>query len=58
MPPVQIGTDLSAEAADAATFIPEDPDELASVVRSLADREHLRGAVASLVMPLWGSMNK
>ena len=38
---------MSAEAAEAATFIPEDPDELASVVRFLATHERLRGTVAS-----------
>lgn len=38
---------MSTEAAEAATFIPEDPDELASVVAFLATHEHLRGTVAS-----------
>lgn len=44
---VQIGVDVSAEAAEAATFIPEDPDGLASVVGFLATHECLRGTVAS-----------
>jgi excisionase family DNA binding protein len=44
---VQLGADVSAEAAEAATFIPEDPDELASVVGFLATHERLRGTVAS-----------
>lgn len=38
---------MSAEAAEAATFIPEDPDELASVVGFLATHERIRGTVAS-----------
>lgn len=38
---------MSAEAAESATFIPEDPDKLASVVGFLATHERLRGAVAS-----------
>lgn len=38
---------MSAEAADAVTFIPEDPDELASVVGFLASHERIRGRVAS-----------
>lgn len=44
---VQMGADMSAEAAETATFIPEDPDELASVVGFLATHERLRGTVAS-----------
>lgn len=38
---------MSAEAVETATFIPEDPDELASVVEFLATHERLRGTVAS-----------
>jgi excisionase family DNA binding protein len=44
---VQIGADVSADAVEAVTFIPEDPDELASVVGFLATHERLRGTVAS-----------
>ncbi len=36
---VQIGADMSAEATEAATFIPEDPDEFASVLGFLATHE-------------------
>ena len=38
---------MSAEAAEAATFIPEEPDEIALVVGFLAAHERLRGTVAS-----------
>lgn len=38
---------MSAEAVEAATFIPEDPAQLAPVVGFLATHERLRGAVAS-----------
>ncbi len=38
---------MGAEAAEAATFIPDDPDELALVVGFLATHERLRGKVAS-----------
>jgi excisionase family DNA binding protein len=38
---------MSAEAAEAVTFIPENPDELASVVVFLASHERIRGKVAS-----------
>ena len=38
---------MEAEAAEAATFIPEDPDGLATVVGFLATHERLRGKVAS-----------
>ena len=44
---MQIGAGVSAEAAEAATFIPKDPDELASIVKFLATHERLRGTVAS-----------
>ncbi len=38
---------MSAEAAEAVTFIPEDPDQLATVVGFLASHERVRGKVAS-----------
>ncbi|CAN5871764.1 hypothetical protein BH10ACT9_BH10ACT9_47790 [soil metagenome] len=38
---------MSAEATEAATFVPEDPDKLASVVGFLATHERLRGTVSS-----------
>ena len=38
---------MSAEAAEAVTFIPEDPDQLATVVRFLASHERVRGKVPS-----------
>ncbi|CAN5391048.1 hypothetical protein BH09ACT7_BH09ACT7_60180 [soil metagenome] len=38
---------MSAEAAEAVTFIPENPDELDSVVVFLASHERIRGKVAS-----------
>ncbi|MGB2920939.1 MAG: helix-turn-helix domain-containing protein [Mycobacterium sp.] len=38
---------MSAEAAEAVTFIPENPDEFASVVGFLANHERIRGKVAS-----------
>ena len=44
---VQKGVDMTAEASETTTFIPEDPEELASVVGFLAAHERLRGTVAS-----------
>ncbi|MBX7434914.1 helix-turn-helix domain-containing protein [Mycobacterium sp. Y57] len=38
---------MGAEAAEAVTFIPEDPDQLATVVGFLASHERIRGKVAS-----------
>lgn len=38
---------MNAEAAEAITFIPEDPDQLATVVGFLASHERVRGTVAS-----------
>lgn len=38
---------VSAEGVETATFIPEDPEELAAVVGFLATHERLRGTVAS-----------
>lgn len=38
---------MSAVAVDAATFVPEEPEELARVVGFLAAHERLRGAAAS-----------
>lgn len=38
---------MNAEAAEAVTFIPEDPDQLATVVGFLASHERVRGTVAS-----------
>jgi len=38
---------VSAEAVEAATFVPEEPGELALVVGFLAAHERLRGAAAS-----------
>lgn len=38
---------MNAEAVEAVTFIPEDPDQLATVVGFLASHERVRGTVAS-----------
>lgn len=38
---------MGAEAAETVTFMPEDPDQLATVVGFLTSHERLRGAVAS-----------
>ena len=38
---------MNAEAAEAVTFIPEEPDQLATVVGFLASHERVRGKVAS-----------
>ncbi len=38
---------MNAEAVEAVTFIPEDPDQLATVVGFLASHERVRGKVAS-----------
>jgi excisionase family DNA binding protein len=38
---------MSAEATETATFIPEDPDQLATVVGFLASHGPIRGTVAS-----------
>ncbi|MCX2932090.1 helix-turn-helix domain-containing protein [Mycobacterium sp. CVI_P3] len=38
---------MSAEAAETVTFIPEDPDQLATVVGFLASHERIRGKLAS-----------
>ncbi len=38
---------MGAEAAEAVTFIPENPDELATVVGFLASHERIRGKVAA-----------
>lgn len=38
---------MSAEAAEAVTVVPEDPDQLATVVGFLASHERVRGKVAS-----------
>ena len=38
---------MTAEASETTTFIPEDPEELASVVGFLAAHERLRGTMAS-----------
>ena len=44
---VRKGVDMTAEASETTTFIPEDPEELASVVGFLAAHERLRGTMAS-----------
>ena len=45
---------MSAEAAEAVTFIPEDPDQLATIVGFLASHERIRGTVASPSFALVG----
>ena len=48
---------MSAEAAEAATFIPEDPDGLDSVVGFSLPMNDSKERWLRLVMPSWGSVN-